>query len=422
MTAPPGAHTLSAMIGGAAISHHNAQRPEQAPASRWLWPLAAATIAIVAVLSLGQRPTPALHGGGLPAAAALLVLIASGAALLRRDGADRAEIPALAAMIAASAALVWIQTGGPGVAGFFVAIGYAAMRLSPLRSLAVLALAVCALAVAAVHTDRSRGLIVASELGLVAFYVVGAFARHVQDAHERMRQLLVELEAGRRLREEAAALRERGRIAREMHDVLAHSLSGLMLQLEGARMLAARSRADSELALALGRAHHLAQQGLEEARRAIAALRDERLPGADLLEQLTADFERDSRIESSLQVVGTPRRLDSETSLTLYRVAQEALTNSRKHARAERVELHLGYEPGGVRLVVEDHARPPSGDGAPGEAVPASAAAAVRTFRTGGQGYGLTGMRERAELLGGRLRAGNTGDGYRVELWVPLGG
>jgi signal transduction histidine kinase len=372
MTAPAGAHTLSAMIDTAAISSHRAQRPEQAPASRWLWPLAAVTIAVVSVLSLGQRPTPALHGGGLPAAAALVVLIASAAALLLREDSDRAETPALAAMIAASAALMWIQTGGPGVAGFFVAIGYAAMRLSPLRSLAVLALAVCALGVAGAHADRSAGLIVASELGLVAFYVIGAFARHVQDAHERMRQLLVELEAGRRLREEAAALRERGRIAREMHDVLAHSLSGLMLQLEGARMLATRAHVDDELAAALRRSHHLAHQGLEEARRAI--------------------------------------------------VAQEALTNSRKHARAERVELHLGYEPDGVRLVVEDHARPSDGDGDPGDALPARPAGAVRTSRAGGQGYGLTGMRERAELLGGRLRAGSTGDGYRVELWVPHGG
>jgi signal transduction histidine kinase len=352
------------------------------------------------------------------------VLIASAVALLRTEASDRAEIPALAAMIAASAALVSIQTGGPGVAGFFVAIGYAAMRLSLVRSLAVLALAAGALAVAAVHTDRSAGLIVASELGLIAFYVVGAFARHVQEAHERMRQLLVELEAGRRSREEAAALRERSRIAREMHDVLAHSLSGLMLQLEGARMLATRSRAQGELATALGRAHHHAHQGLEEARRAIAALRDERLPGADLLGQLTADFARDSRIESTLQVDGAPRRLDSETSLTLYRVAQEALTNSRKHARAERVELHLGYESDGVRLVVEDHAQPsPSGDGtAAVDGDPARTTHPTRAPRAGRQGYGLTGMRERAELLGGRLRAGSTGDGYRVELWVPHGG
>jgi signal transduction histidine kinase len=102
-------------------------------------------------------------------------------------------------------------------------------------------------------------------------------------------------------------------------------------------------------------------------------------------------------------VTGEDRELGSDGRLTLYRVAQEALTNIRKHAQAERVELHLAYEPSGTRLTVEDFegdgARPPPADGT---------------------GYGLTGMRERAELLGGTLTAGPTGEGFRVELWVPV--
>ncbi len=208
-------------------------------------------------------------------------------------------------------------------------------------------------------------------------------------------------------------MRERSRIAREIHDVLAHSLSGLMLQLEGARMLAATPNANGQLPAALDRAHHLAHAGLEEARRAISALRDDDLPGPKRLEQLTAEFSRDSSISTTLEITGVPHRLDSETSLTLFRVAQEALTNSRKHARPQRVELHLAYEPYGTRLVVQDHgernlasARMPSGH----EHQAADSAQ---------QGYGLTGMRERAELLGGRLEATSTSDGFRVELWVP---
>ena len=134
-------------------------------------------------------------------------------------------------------------------------------------------------------------------------------------------------------------LRERSRLARDMHDVLAHSLSGLMLQLEGARMLSSQPDSDGQLSPALDRAHHLARAGLEEARRAIAALRDEDLPGPDLLEQLATDFERDTRIQTSLSVTGAARPVDSETSLTVYRVAQEALTNVRRHASPERVEV-----------------------------------------------------------------------------------
>src|SRR5205814_4522928 len=138
------------------------------------------------------------------------------------------------------------------------------------------------------HVDRSAARIVGTELGIVAFYLVARFGRSAAEAHEQTRQLLVELQAGRDAEAEAAMLRERGRLAREMHDVLAHSLSGLMLQLEGARMLSTQPNANGRLPAALDRAHHLARAGLEEARRAIGALRDEDLPGADRIERLAA--------------------------------------------------------------------------------------------------------------------------------------
>ena len=88
--------------------------------------------------------------------------------------------------------------------------------------------------------------------------------------------------------------------------------------------------------------------------------------------------------------------------LTLYRVAQESLTNIRKHTRAARVEIRLVYEPAGTRLAIEDF-------GNTGQ----------RAARAGGTGYGLTGMKERAELLGGTFTAAPTGSGFLVELWVP---
>jgi signal transduction histidine kinase len=91
-------------------------------------------------------------------------------------------------------------------------------------------------------------------------------------------------------------------------------------------------------------------------------------------------------------------------SLTVYRVGQEALTNIRRHTRTERVELILRYDTDGTRLTTSDHAERSS---------PANA-----TSQLGGGGYGLTGMRERAELLGGSLEAGHTPHGLRVELWI----
>jgi signal transduction histidine kinase len=124
-------------------------------------------------------------------------------------------------------------------------------------------------------------------------------------------------------------------------------------------------------------------------------------PGPQRLAGLAREFERDSGVGCRLEVTGAPRELGSQARLAVYRTAQEALTNVRKHAHPERVELRLGYERDGTRLTVEDHT--------PDGVHPAAA----------GDGYGITGMRERAELLGGTLTAGPTGSGFRVELWVP---
>ncbi len=186
-----------------------------------------------------------------------------------------------------------------------------------------------------------------------------------------------------------------------MHDVLAHSLSGLLLQLEAARMLAAGDPADPRLPGVVDRAHQLGRTGLDEARRAIGMLRDDELPGPDRLPALAAQFEQDRAVPTRFTVSGAPRELASEARLALYRVAQESLTNITRHARPDRVELHLAYEPSATRLVVEDFA-----------AVAAAPAPA-------GDGYGLTGMRERAALLGGTFTTDVTPHGFRVELDVP---
>jgi signal transduction histidine kinase len=352
-----------------------------------------------------RHPAPALTGDGLGVTLSLLVLLACAAVLTRRVDV-RTTTAALVGLIAGSAALVWLQSpDGAGIAGLFLAVAIAGMRLPDRDSLAILALAVAAVIPVALHSHGSAGTLPSNELGIIAFYLVARFARSAADAHLQTRQLLLELQASRDAEAEAAMLRERGRLARDMHDVLAHSLSGLMLQLEGARMLAAQPDVNGQLPPALDRAHHLARAGLEEARRAIAALRDEDLPGPNRLQQLASDFEQDSNIRAGLEVTGTPRPLDSEASLTLYRVAQEALTNARKHALPERVELSLSYEADGTRLTVCDHAAAP-------------ASPSPSTVGAGG-GYGLTGMRERAELIGGRLDADRTDDGFRVELWIP---
>ncbi len=201
-----------------------------------------------------------------------------------------------------------------------------------------------------------------------------------------------------RVRENVAATRERERLAREMHDVLAHTLSGLTVQLEATRLLAEQRPGDPAVAVAVAHAHRLAREGLLEARRAVSALRGD-LPGPAQLEQLLHDFEVESGVRCRLDIEGTPVPLRPDAQLALYRTAQEALTNIRKHADATSVVLRLVWSRHGAELTVEDEGTPKPSL-APG-------------------GYGLTGIRERATLVGGSLEAGPIEGGFRVRLRVP---
>src|SRR5690242_21422817 len=194
-----------------------------------------------------------------------------------------------------------------------------------------------------------------------AVYMIVLFGRRIRVQEAQAEQLLIELEESRGAELRAAALAERQRLARDMHDVLAHSLSGLLLQLEGARLLALASPADERLAGTIDRAHELARSGLDEARRAIGMLRDDELPGPDRLAALTAAFQADTGVPARFSSSGTPRELASAVRIALYRVTQEALTNVRKHACPERVEVRLDYLPTEVHLEVEDFEVPPAG-------------------------------------------------------------
>jgi signal transduction histidine kinase len=235
---------------------------------------------------------------------------------------------------------------------------------------------------------------------LLFTYVGSTAVRRLRVEQRRTEELLEEVVAGRDARVRAAALDERTRLAREMHDVLAHTLSALSIQLEGTRMLAEQRSCDPSVTTALTRASGLVREGLGEARRAVGSLRDETLPGPDLLPRLTQEFEHDTGVPCHLQIEGHPVQLSAEARLALYRIAQEALTNVRKHAGASTVDITLHYATDGIELIVDN------------EGAPLSAPLP-------GGGYGVSGMRERAELLGGRLEAAPTARGFRVCLWIP---
>jgi len=367
---------------------------------------------VPAVLALGfivttafqTHPGPGAHGQHLAVSAALIVFAVGTIAIVRLPAAaPNIQLPLLIVVVVSAAALVGLQPNGPGFLGVFPAVGAAALRLPARPGAVVAGIAVATLAAAwAIGGRHPVAGVVLNEFGVAAFYLLASFARRYQEISEQAKRMILELEETRAAQAQAAALGERQRLAREMHDVLAHSLSGLVLNLEGARLIAEQGEVDPKMAAAIGRAHRLAKTGLEEARRAIGMLRDDALPGPQRLAELAAEFEADTGVACTFTLDGDQHELGGDNQLTLYRVAQEALTNARKHARAERVEIRLAHEASGTRLTVEDFEtnrdQPPPG---------------------GGTGYGLTGMRERAELLGGTLTAGPTPQGFRVELWVP---
>jgi signal transduction histidine kinase len=358
-----------------------------------------------------QLPAPALHGDGLVGmlgvAAVLLALVVE---LALNPGTIRWVTFFGLAISLGSAAVAAVQPGGAAVIGCYIGVGMSARRLPGPNALVVfIPTVVIVTAMVLLSSDTTVLTALWAGLGFAFTFMIARFARVGEEQHERDRALIEEEKRSMAAQTEAAALAERGRIAREMHDVLAHSLSALAVELEGARLLARKHEAAPALENAIERAHQHATSGLDEARAAIETLRGDDLPGPERLANLAESFAAEQDVDCDLEVTGQPRLLPSELRLAIYRTAQEALTNVRKHAEPSRVEMHLDYDASGTRLEVADHAGRDGDGDAP---CPGPLAGA-------GAGYGVSGMRERAELLGGRLDAGPTDDGFRVELWLP---
>ncbi|HWG27474.1 sensor histidine kinase [Actinospica sp.] len=256
------------------------------------------------------------------------------------------------------------------------------------------------------HQLESNGLGYGSLL--LGMYGLGVGRRSYVLRAESAEKLVRETERANDEQAHAAALAERSRIAREIHDVLAHSLAALTVQLEAADALL-----DSGNEAATERAHtyvqksrRIAREGLVETRRAIAALREDAPPLPELLHGLADAYRGDTGAEAKVKIEGLTRPLQADAGLTVYRAAQESLTNVRKHAPGAPVRLKLVFGEEEVVLTVAN--------GAPTE--PPSALA------ESGGGYGLAGLKERAELISGSLEAGPyaaeelAGPGWRVTL------
>ena len=286
----------------------------------------------------------------------------------------------------------------PGTPALIFAV-YAVSVYGPNRVRLVVAIAAIALVIGAVALlllsdfDAARKLLPAGATSLVA-WVIGDYIR------SRRRFVADLIDRHTHEREQAAEV-ERLRIARELHDVVAHNVSAMAIQAGAARV----SGAPAEQALES--IEHGARDTLAELNRLLGVLR--KTGDAPLAPQpALADVEtllkpaRDAGLRASLRVTGEPRQLPQAVELSAYRIVQEALTNVLKHANASRVEVTIDYRPDSVALTVSDNGTgtPPSTDAA---------------------GHGLIGMRERVELFGGDLTTGSSSlGGFTVKATLPV--
>ncbi|MEV5242873.1 histidine kinase [Streptomyces cinnamoneus] len=320
---------------------------------------------------------------------------------------SRAPLTVLLAITAAG--IAYLPLHGPGqpmpysplVALFTVAAqgGPRQRRVTVVFGLPVVALAV------AFRTNTAREYLFAFFLfGMV--YVLGVLTRTRQAYTEAVELRAAELEKARQAEAERAAERERARIAREMHDVLSHAVSLMIVQAE-AGPLAVRSdpeRAEAAFDAIAG----AGRDAMVQLRRMLGVLKEEpsttRNPQPTLagLRDLVADVRR-TGLAVTLTGRGEPRNLATDVQVTVYRVVQEALTNVLKHADADSVSVHLAWAADRLVVAVEN-------DGA-----------GSRRLSSGG-GRGLIGIRERAVAHGGTATAGPGpgGCGYRVVVELPL--
>jgi signal transduction histidine kinase len=372
--------------------------------------IAVRLLVLVVVLVTVPFAEPRLGVGprGIAVAAALGICAVGWLVWLSARGRQPVVIGALAVLGAAGGALAGLSALSTAVAVGCVVTASAGTRLNTETSLAITAETVAAFLAAGAATGAPIETLLGYPLTFIGLWAFG-LTRHAYLL--RAQQAELTLEQTRRAHQaetEAAALAERARIAREIHDVLAHSLAAVSVNLQAAEGLLSELPDNSpELAQAIQcieRAGTFTREGMAEARRAILALRDNPVPLADQLAALAADFRAQGDLAVDFSVTGPPRPVAAEASLTAFRTAQEALTNARKHAPGQPVRLNLEYAPAEITVRVTN---------------PLSAPAADRPLADSGAGYGLTGLRERAALGGGTLTAGPAAVEWRVCLRIP---
>jgi signal transduction histidine kinase len=306
------------------------------------------TFVVTAVITAWVAPTAALKG-----ATAGVLVVAFAAFLMLTRGPAKFQSAALIVSVAGGLASILLSHNGVGEAPVLLCAVYPRLVLPDVAGKVVTWLIGIAFGVAIGWIGRSPAGLLAG-LGVPVLALRRQEQFQLRQEHDRALTLLAELEAARDAQALAAALEERGRIAREMHDVLAHSLSGLSLQLQATRAVAQREGVGPAVMEPLERAAELARSGVEEAKAVVGALRGTAGDGATRgLGDLPTLVERFPGA-AALVVTGEPRQVDGAVGHAVYRAVQESLTNAARYAPGSPVRVALAWEPEQLQASIED--------------------------------------------------------------------
>jgi signal transduction histidine kinase len=286
-----------------------------------------------------------------------------------------------------------------------VAASWAGFETSLQVSIAVAAAGIAPVWIAGGIIGSSLGTMIGYPLLIVVSMMFGLQRRSYRVQAEQSAALLAQHERLRAEQRRADVLDERTRIAREIHDVLAHSLGALGIQIQAAKAVLTDDGDIRRAVETLTTAQRMAADGLTETRRAVHALRVDTLPLGEELAAVVETHRQRHHVPVSFKTSGAARALAPDAALALLRTAQEAMVNAAKHASGQPVAVRLDYGDHDVRLSVVN--------GLDGES-----AQVQRADSTGG--YGLTGMRERLRLLKGTLLAGPRENEWAVTAELPL--
>jgi signal transduction histidine kinase len=369
--------------------------------------LLAALVLVVEVV--GTELLARVSGGERPGAIgyALLVVIAASVAVR-----NRYPVQALAIAAAGAALYSWLDQPGPfWTAALVFAIWASVSAGHRIATLAIGVLFVAAILIAGFIVRAGHAAGGEAPVWLVAWllaaFVLGEVSRGRREYIAHLEQRALDAE---RTREEEAARRageERLRIARELHDILAHSISVINVQAGVAVHLLDKQPDQARKALIA--INDASKEAMRDLRATLGVLRQSDdtstrapAPGLDRLGELV-EGARAAGLDVRLTTTGEPVRLPAAADLAAYRIVQESLTNVTRHAGAAQVDVSISHAPGEVRITVEND----------GTGVPVGAA-----FRPGN---GIAGMRERAAAVGGDLDAGvQPGGGFRVHARLPI--